>query len=206
MDKARHMCFDIKKFYLTAALEYFKYMKIPISLFPTWTIEQYKLNKLAVDGWVYIEMRHAIWGLSQAGILANKRLRQKLSPFGCHKSVNTPGLWMHESRSITFTFVVDNFGVEFVNKDNVNHLISSIKKVYTVTKDWTGDLYCDITLEWDYVGQTVDISMPGYTKTKLQEYGNIMPKKITTVSILAGTKEIWNRGTGTPPPQLVAKT
>jgi hypothetical protein len=42
-DKARYMC---------AVLEYFEYMKIPLSLFPTWTIEQYKLNKLAVDGMV----------------------------------------------------------------------------------------------------------------------------------------------------------
>ncbi len=51
-ENARYMCLDIKKFYLTAALEYFEYMKIPLSLFPTWTIEQYNLNKLALDGWV----------------------------------------------------------------------------------------------------------------------------------------------------------
>jgi hypothetical protein len=162
------MCLDIKHFYPTAVLEYFKYMKIPLSLFPMWTIEQYKLNKLAVDGWVYIKMRCAIWGLPQAGILANKRLRQKLVLFGYHKNVNTPGLWMHESRPITFTLVVDNFGVKFVNKDNVDHLISSIKKMYTLTKDWTGNLYCGITLEWDYIGRTVDISMPGYIEMKLQ--------------------------------------
>jgi hypothetical protein len=136
-------------------------MKTPLSLLPTWTIEQYKLNKLAVEGWVYIEMRCAVWDLPQAGILANKRLHQKLAPFDYQKSINTPGLWMHESRPITFTLIVDNFKVKFVNKDNVDHLISSIKKTYTLTKDWTGNLYCGITLEWDYM-QMVDISMPGY--------------------------------------------
>ncbi len=71
-ENARYMCLDIKNFYLTAALEYFKYMKIPLTLFPVWTIEQYNLHKLALDGWVYIKMRRAVWGLSQAGILANK--------------------------------------------------------------------------------------------------------------------------------------
>ncbi len=100
-----------------------------------------------MDDWVYIKMRHAIWGLPQAGILANKCLRQKLAPFGYHESINTPDLWMHESRPITFTLVVDNFGVQFVNKDNVDHLISSIKKTYTLTKDWIGNLYCGIMLE-----------------------------------------------------------
>ncbi len=109
MDKVRYICLNIKKIYLTAALEYFEYMKIPLSLFPMWTIEQYNLNKLAVDSWVYIKMRRAFWGLPQAGILANKSLRQKLALFGYYKSINTPGLWMHESWSITFTLVVNNF-------------------------------------------------------------------------------------------------
>jgi hypothetical protein len=41
-------------------------------------------------------------------------------------------------------------------------------------------LYCRITLKWDYVGHTVDISMPRYIKKKLQEYKHIMPKKMQT--------------------------
>jgi hypothetical protein len=71
-ENARYMCLDIKKIYLTAVLEYFEYMKIPLALFPVWTIEQYNLHNFALDGWVYIKMRHAVWGLPQAGILANK--------------------------------------------------------------------------------------------------------------------------------------
>ena len=61
-------------FYLTAALEYFEYMKIPLELFPEWTQEQYNLKELALEGWVYIEMRRTVWGLPQAGILTNKLL------------------------------------------------------------------------------------------------------------------------------------
>jgi hypothetical protein len=51
------MCLDTKIFYFTAALEYFKYMKIPLLLLPAWIIEQIKLKHLALGGWVYIEMR-----------------------------------------------------------------------------------------------------------------------------------------------------
>jgi hypothetical protein len=58
----RYTCLEIKKKYLTAALEYIEYMKIPLLIFPLWMIEQYNLKTLALDGWVYIEMRRAVWG------------------------------------------------------------------------------------------------------------------------------------------------
>ena len=93
-------------FYLTTALEYFEYMKIPLLLFPAWTIEQYNLKEWALDSWVYIKMRQTVWGLLQAGIVANKHLRCKLAPLGYYKSTNTPGLWCHKSRPITFTLIV----------------------------------------------------------------------------------------------------
>jgi hypothetical protein len=176
-DDAKYMCIDIKNFYLTAALEYFEYMRIPLELFPSWTVEQYNLNKHAYKGFVYIEMRRAVWGLPQAGILANKRLRRKLAPFGYFECVNTPGLWYHETRPISFTLVVDDFGVKYVGKEHADHLIESIKKTYTLTEDWSGDLYCGISLKWDYDARTVDISMPNYIKKKLQEYNHVLPKK-----------------------------
>ena len=139
-------------------------MKMSLLLFPSWTIEQYNLTEMAINGWVHIKMRHAVWGLAQAGILANKHLHQKLTPFGYLECVNIPGLWHHESRPISFTLVVDNFGTKYVNKEDVDHLITSIKTTYTLTKDWTGNLYCGIALEWDYKNGHVNISMPGYIK------------------------------------------
>jgi hypothetical protein len=33
---AKYMCLDLKNFYLTAALDYFECMKIPLALFPEW--------------------------------------------------------------------------------------------------------------------------------------------------------------------------
>jgi hypothetical protein len=136
------------------------------------------MKKHAQNGYIHLEMQQAVWGLPQAGILANKRLQQKLAPFGYCESTNTLGLWYHKTRPITFTLVVDNFGVKYVNKDEVDHLITSIKKNYMLTEDWKGNLYCGIQLDWDYAGQMVNISMPGYIKKKLQEYGHIMPRKI----------------------------
>jgi hypothetical protein len=45
-------------------------------------IKKYNLNALAVDGWVYIEIRKDMYGLKQAGLLANQLLQTRLAPFG----------------------------------------------------------------------------------------------------------------------------
>jgi hypothetical protein len=179
MDATMYMCLDIQNFYLMAALVYYEYMRIPLALFPIWIIEQYDLKKHTLNGFVHLEMRRAVWGLPQAGILANKQLRWKLAPFGYYKCVNTPGLWYHVLHPISFALVVDDFGVKYVGKEHADHLIASIKSTYKkLTEDWTGSLYCGIILEWDYIGRTVDISMPGYIKKKLQEYKHLLPGKI----------------------------
>jgi hypothetical protein len=44
MENAPYMRLNIKKIYFTMALEYFEYLKIPLSLFPKWMIDQYKLS------------------------------------------------------------------------------------------------------------------------------------------------------------------
>jgi hypothetical protein len=173
---AKYMCLDIKNFYLTAPLDRFEYMKMPIGLFPTWIATQYNLAKHVLNGFVYLEMRRAVWGLPQAGILANKLLRKRLLPHGYFECNNTPGLWKHITRPVSFTLVVDDFGVKYVGKEHVDHLIASIKKKYELTEDWTGDLYCGIKLKWDYDARTVDLSMPGYIKKVLQKYKHRMPK------------------------------
>ena len=85
---------------------------------------------------VHIELRRALWGIPQAGILANKKLCWKLEPHGYFKRENTPSLWYHISQPILFTLVVDDFGVKFVGKEHADHLI--LKETYKLTEDWTG--------------------------------------------------------------------
>ena len=144
IEGARYMCLDIKNFYLMAALDYYQYttMTIPLALFPEWIKKQYNLDTNARDGFVFLEIQRAVCGFPQAGILANKLLQKRLKPHGYYECVNTPGLWRHATRPITFSLVVDNFGVKYVGKEHADHLISCLKKeTYKLTEDWTGDLY-----------------------------------------------------------------
>jgi hypothetical protein len=112
------MCLDIKNFYLTAALDYYEYMKIPLALFSEWIKKQYNLHTHARDGFVFLEIRRAVWGLPQAGILANNLLQKRLKPHGYYECVNTPRLWRHATRPITFALLVNNFGVKYVGKEH----------------------------------------------------------------------------------------
>ncbi len=109
--------------------------------------------------------------------------------FGYFKHVNTPGLWYHKSQPISFTLIVNDFGIKCVKKKDVDHLVASIKSTYKLTKDWTGNLYCSIALDWDYVNRTFDISMPGYIKKKLQEYNHVRSKRIQTCQYTPAPKQ-----------------
>ena len=89
------------------------------------------MNESKYNRYMFIEMRRAVWDLPQTGILANKHLRRKLAAFGYSECVNTPGLWRQETLPILFTLVAADFGVKCVSKNDVNHLIESIKLPYT---------------------------------------------------------------------------
>ena len=90
---ARHMCIDIKDFYLCAPMDRYEFMRMPISLFPKHIIKQYDLIKKLRNGFIYLETRRIIYGLPQAGMFANEYLEEKLPPHGYCKVPHTPGLW-----------------------------------------------------------------------------------------------------------------
>ncbi len=56
----RYMCQDIKNFYLSAPLDQCKYMKMPLAIFPEWIGMKYNLDKLTLNGFVYLEMHRAV--------------------------------------------------------------------------------------------------------------------------------------------------
>ena len=66
------MGLDVGEFYLETPLDDYAYMSMTIKLFPQHTIDQYNLNAKDKDGKIYLIIRKAIYGLPQAGSLANK--------------------------------------------------------------------------------------------------------------------------------------
>jgi hypothetical protein len=144
------MMMDIKNYYLGTLLPRFEYMKVLLSHFPEEIVQKYNLNALAVDGWVYIEIRKGMYGLKQAGLLASQLLQTRLAPFGYYPARHTPGLWLHKTRPISFTLVVDDFTVIYVSKQHAEHLRNALLRTYELATDWTATVYSGMTLKWDY--------------------------------------------------------
>jgi hypothetical protein len=120
------MMMDINNYYLGTPLPRFEYMKMVFSRFPEEIIQKYNLNALAFDGWVYIEIRKGMYGLKQAGLLANQLLQTRLAPFGYYPARHTPGLWLHKTRPISFTLIVDDIAVKYVGKQHAEHLRNAL--------------------------------------------------------------------------------
>jgi hypothetical protein len=120
------MMMDIKNYYLGTPLPRFEYMKMLLSRFPEEIVQKYNLTALAVDGWVYIEIRKGMYGLKQVGLLANQLLQTSLAPFGYYPARHTPGLCLHKTRPISFTLVVDDFAVKYVGKQHAEHLRNAL--------------------------------------------------------------------------------
>ena len=178
-ENGRFVTVDLKDFYLGTPMKPkdFAYMRIPISLIPAKIMEMYKLAPLVENGYVYVRIEKGMYGLPQAGIIANERLTKFLKPHGYAPCPITPGLWQHSTRSIKFSLVVDDFGIKYTDKADADHLMSVLSKEYVLKTDWTGSKYCGLTLTWDYDKHTVDISMPGYIERALLRFAHPHPPK-----------------------------
>ncbi len=147
-----------------------------LELFPPNIIEEYGLcNKVDADGNVFCEVRQGMYGLPQASIIAQDLLTKQLNKAGHLQSKIMPGYWRHHWQPISFTLVVEDFGVKYVNKDNVKHLISSLSQDYTIDTNWEETQYLGITLDWDYSQHKVHLSMPGYIENALIQFGHKKP-------------------------------
>jgi hypothetical protein len=138
-------------------------MQMPLKLFPNDIIDHYNLRKKALIGYVYMEIWRGMYGLPQAGILANKLLHQRLGHHGYFEVQHTPGLWKHVSRPIWFNLCTNNIGVEYISDKNLKHLFSALHtEMYKNVEDWAGNVYCGINLKWNYDKRWVDIDLTRY--------------------------------------------
>jgi hypothetical protein len=123
------MTIDIKDFYLMTPMDRYEYFKMKIELFPQDIIDKCGLrDKVDAEGNVFCEVRRGMYGLPQAGIIAQELLTKCLHKAGYRQSEIAAGYWRHDWRPISFTLVGDDFGVKYTNKDNVEHLMNILKQ------------------------------------------------------------------------------
>jgi hypothetical protein len=130
------MMMDIENYDLGTPLPRYEYMRMLLSIFPEEIVSEYNLTALAVDGWVYVEIRKGMYGLKQAGLLDNQLVQKRLAPFGYYPARHTPCMWLHKTRSKAFSLIVDDFAVKYMGKHHADHLRDALLRSYELTTDW----------------------------------------------------------------------
>ena len=167
---------DLSNFYLGTPLDRPEYVRIKLSIIPQEVIDAYNLDKYAYNGWVYFEISKGMYGLKQAGKLANKLLAKRLFSHEYYQCATTPGLWQHKWRPVIFALIVNYFGVQYTSLQNAKHLQAALTEHYEVTTDWTGSKFSGIDLKWDYLKRTCRLTMDGYIHDVRFRFGNQDPK------------------------------
>ena len=157
-----------------------EYMRLKITDIPEEVIDEYKLREMIVDddGYAYSDITKGMYGLPQAGIIAQELLAERLAKHGYHQSKIIPGLWTHDTRPTTFTLVVDDFAIKVMSDDDTNHLINALKANYTITVDEEATKYIGLTIEWDCDNGKVHIHMPGYLEKAMTKFKHETPTKM----------------------------
>jgi hypothetical protein len=105
---------------------------------------------IAFNGYIYMEICKEMYGLPQAGILANKLLKKRLAKHGYFKQPHTPGSWKHKSSLVWFKLAVDDFRIKYIGEEHLQHLYEALQKESCdFVEDQIGNLYCGINLKWN---------------------------------------------------------
>ena len=142
-------------------------MRIHVWFVPPEILDQYNLCPLIHNEWLYIKISKGMYGLKQVGYLANQNLQKHLAKYGYTTCRHTRGLWKHHTQDIQFVLVVDDFGIQYVYNDDLQHLLNVLKDRYTISLDSSGSNYCGLALNWDYNARTLEISQLLWTHIKL---------------------------------------
>ena len=135
-------------------MDRFEYTKLKLSDPPEDFVTLYNLvSKVDKNGFVYLEIRRGMYGLPQAGILAQQILEKQLNSKGYSQDSLVPGLWTHSWRPITFTLCVNDFGVKYVGKQHTYHLIAILVEHCTISQDWNGARYLGMDIDWYYTNR-----------------------------------------------------
>ena len=109
---ARYMTGDATNFYLATPMERREYLRITVDLTPQEFMDLYDLHDKVKNWYIYCEIVRGMYGLPQAGIMANKLIEERLVVHDYYEVAHAPGLFTHKTRPIWFTLNFDDFGVK----------------------------------------------------------------------------------------------
>ena len=104
-----------------------EHCRFHISLIPRAFAEQCGLCDLVdEDGFVHAQINKACYGLKQSGFVSHQDLCKRLEEAGCVKAPLVEGYFYHKEWDISFTWVVDDFLINYKSKEDLDHLTAAI--------------------------------------------------------------------------------
>ena len=91
-----------------------------------------------------------MYGLKQAAILAYQHLSKLLYQANYRPIAGSVGMWNHINKDIMFNLCVDDFGVKYYDKTDVEELMNIIQQKYNIKPDLSGRNFLGYELEWNY--------------------------------------------------------
>ena len=79
MENVKFTCADIANFYLNKPMNRYEHTKLPLDIIPEEIIQQYNLRNLAHKGFEYMVIQKVMYGIPQAGKIANDKLKLHLA-------------------------------------------------------------------------------------------------------------------------------
>ena len=67
--------------------------------------------------------------------------------------------------------------MKYEDKADAEHLLQTLRNKYPISVDWTGQLYCGLSIAWNHAKRYVDISMPGYVNAALHKFSHPQPTR-----------------------------
>ena len=165
-ENANFATIDLTDFYLGSLLPTLEYIKIYVEDYPADTLVLLGLTDFIQydktgKAFVYCAIQKTMYGLAMSGKLCKLDLVALLLSWGFHET-DTPCLFRHATRKITFCLVVDDFGIKYDEQDDLDYLVDCLSSKYHVKVHPVGTKYLGFTIDYNRTARTMSMSYPRY--------------------------------------------
>jgi len=166
----RYATLDLRDFYLMSRLAQPEWIRVPTKNIPRAILEEHNLVQYIVNDHILCRVDGTMYGHPVAGRFANADLVKHLAAHGYAQDANVPCMFAHCTESISFSLVVDDFGIKYTKDSDLARLVSVLREKYELQVDLTGSKYIGVRLDWDYDANTLTTSMPKYVDAGIARF------------------------------------
>ena len=183
---------DVDDYYLmTGNLETPVYMRMQLADIPPQSMEHFGLTQYIrpTDTSVLVRVTGGIYGLPEAGRLAQQKLLPHLASHGYTECRDTPMLFRHDTRKTSFVLVVDDLGIKYQKSkpEDLEHLFTCLRELYSIKTNLGGDKFLGLSIRWNYTpvykDSTCEVSIPNYYTDAAKRFGITCDSNVFTPEV-----------------------